>query len=161
MEAGWRDARGQAAQERQRVHVDRERPVGVGLLERDAQQPIVAWREVLLSDGRTQHVAQQCLAARGVLRPSPGGPMQRESIGPRHTAACRTRACGGGQGRSTTGAQPAAPDPRPPRRPDCLRHRPHRSFRRHPRRSGVARAAEDASRSAKRGAPAPRPPRWF
>jgi hypothetical protein len=55
-------------------------PSALGLLERDAQQPIVARREVLLGDGRTQHVAQQRLAATGVLRPGPGGPMQCEPI---------------------------------------------------------------------------------
>jgi hypothetical protein len=38
----WRHAGGQPAQERQRVHVHRDRPVGVGLLEGDAHEAVRA-----------------------------------------------------------------------------------------------------------------------
>ena len=50
VEAWRRHAGGQAAQQRQRVHVHRDRPVGVRLLQGDAHQAVGAWLEALLGD---------------------------------------------------------------------------------------------------------------
>jgi len=63
-----RHAGRQTTERRQRVHVDGHRPVGVGLLQRDADQAIGSLLETLLPDGRPQHVAQQRIAADGAPR---------------------------------------------------------------------------------------------
>jgi len=49
-----------------RVHVDGDRPIGVGLVQRDTHQTVATLLHALLRDRRTQHVAQQRLPARRV-----------------------------------------------------------------------------------------------
>jgi hypothetical protein len=59
------DARGETTQQRQRIHLHRDGPVGEGLLEEDADQALLALLDPVLPNGRAQHVAQQRLAAAG------------------------------------------------------------------------------------------------
>ena len=56
VQAWWRHAGGQAAQQRQRVHVHRHRPVAVRLLQDDAHQAVGAMLQALLRHGRAQHL---------------------------------------------------------------------------------------------------------
>ena len=75
-----RDARGQPAEQGQRIHVDGDGPVGVGLLQDDADQAVLTALELLLRDGRPQHVAQQRLAAYSVERTCARGRVEREAV---------------------------------------------------------------------------------
>jgi len=61
-----RDARGETTQQRERVHLDRDGPVGEGPFEEDADQAVLALLDLVLSNRRAKHVAQQRLAAGGV-----------------------------------------------------------------------------------------------
>jgi len=74
------DAGRQAAQQRQRVHVDRDGSVGVCLLQSDPHQGVGAALEALLCNRRAQHVAQQRLASRLVERARARGRVQAEPI---------------------------------------------------------------------------------
>ena len=80
VEAWRRHAGGQAAQQRQRVHVHRDRPVGVRLLQGDAHQAVGALLEALLGDRRAQHVAPQRLAPPRVKRPRTSRRVQGEPV---------------------------------------------------------------------------------
>jgi len=80
MEPRWGHAGGQAAEQRQRVHVDRDGSVGARLLQRDAHQAVGAELDALLSDRWTQHVTQERLAARLVERARARGRVQGEPI---------------------------------------------------------------------------------
>jgi hypothetical protein len=90
--ARWRHAGGWPTQQRQRVHVDRDRPVGVGLLQRDAHQPIGAQLHPLLRDRRTQDVAKQRLPARRVESARPrgrvDGRVEGKTVSPSPYVAC-------------------------------------------------------------------------
>jgi hypothetical protein len=86
MEPRWGHAGGQAAEQRQRVHVDRDGSVGARLLQRDAHQAVGAELDALLSDRWTQHVTQERLAARLVERARARGRVQGEPMWP-----CRFR----------------------------------------------------------------------
>ena len=66
--------------QRQRVHVHRDRPVAVGLLQCDAHQAVGALLQALLRDGRAQHVTQQRLAPRRIQRSRTSGRVQREPV---------------------------------------------------------------------------------
>ena len=70
----------QPTEERQRVHVDRHRPVGVGLLQCDADQTVGSLLETLLGEGRPEHVAQQRLAAHRIESTRTWGRMQGEPV---------------------------------------------------------------------------------
>ena len=80
VEPRWRHAGGQPAQQRQRVHVHRDRPVAVGLLQGDAHQAVRTLLHALLRHRRTQHVAQQRLPPRRVESARPRRRVQREPI---------------------------------------------------------------------------------
>ena len=148
VEAGWGHAGGQPGEQRQRVHVDCDRPVGVRLLQRDAHQAVGAMLQALLRDGRTQHVAQQSLPPRPVPRPHAGGRVQREPVEQRRTAACRRRgsAAAAAPNRSPTGDPREAPGPRRRRQRGCSRGRQGCPDRRRRRRSGAGRAGEGVAR---------------
>ena len=66
VKAWWGHARSQSTQERERIHLDRYRSVGVCLLQCDAYQAVGTLLHSLLRNRRTQDVAQQSLAALGV-----------------------------------------------------------------------------------------------
>jgi len=132
--ARWGHAGGEPTQQRQRVHVDRDRPVGVGLR----------------------------LPARRVKSARPRRRVQGEPIERRAqwlVVGQRVR-LEGREATHPTEARPAASGPRPPKRRGCLRGRPPRPARHHPQGSRSARTGEGASRCAGPGARAPRPPRW-
>jgi hypothetical protein len=80
MKTRRRHAAGKPAQQRQRVHLDRDRAVGVRALECDAHQVTSNARGPLLRERRSQHVAQQRLAPGKVQRASACGRVQREAI---------------------------------------------------------------------------------
>jgi len=67
-------------EQRQRVQVDRDRPVGAGLLQRDAHQAVGTLLHAFLGDRRTQYVAQQRLPARRVQSARPRRRVQGEPI---------------------------------------------------------------------------------
>ena len=74
------DAGGQPAEQRQGVHVDRDRSVRVRLFQGDAEEAVGAKLDALLRDGRTQDLAQERLAARRVERAGARGRVQSEAI---------------------------------------------------------------------------------
>jgi len=61
--ARWRHARGETTQEGERIHVDGNGPVRVGPLQEDADQAVFTALELLLREGRPEHVSEQRLAA--------------------------------------------------------------------------------------------------
>ncbi len=58
-----RHARGETTQEGKRIHVDRDGPVSVGPLQEDADQAVFTLLELVLREGRPEHVSEQRLAA--------------------------------------------------------------------------------------------------
>jgi len=71
---------GQPAEQRQRVHVDRDRPVGEGLFQDDADQSVGALRDALLGHRRPEHVLAERLAPGRVEGPGTRRGVQREAI---------------------------------------------------------------------------------
>ena len=63
VESWWRLAGCEPAQEREGVHVNRDRAIGIGLLQGDSYEAIGTLFHSFLRDGRAQDVAQQRLAA--------------------------------------------------------------------------------------------------
>jgi hypothetical protein len=61
-----RDAGGETAQQRERIQLDGDGPVGEGPLGEDADQAVLALLDLVLCNRRAKHVAQQRLAAGGV-----------------------------------------------------------------------------------------------
>ncbi len=61
--ARWRHARGETAQEGERIHVDRDGAVSVGPLQEDADQAVFTLLDPVLREGRPEHVSEQRLAA--------------------------------------------------------------------------------------------------
>jgi len=84
VEPWWRHAGCESAEEREGIHVNRDRPIGVGLLQRDAHQTVGTLFHPLLGNRRTQDIAQQCLATLRV-NPARAGPPR----GGFALAACR------------------------------------------------------------------------
>jgi hypothetical protein len=63
-----RDAGRKPTQQRERIHVHRDRPVGKGALERQPHQAVLLHRDALLRARRPQDDAQQRLPRRGMVR---------------------------------------------------------------------------------------------
>jgi len=80
VESWWRHAGCEAAQERQWIHVNRDRPIGVGFFQGDAHEAIGFLLHSLLCDRRTQDASQQRLATLGVEPARAGGRVQGEPI---------------------------------------------------------------------------------
>jgi hypothetical protein len=68
------------AEERQRIHVDRDRPIPVSLLEGDANEAIGALLHSLLRNRRPQDISKQRLSTLGVEPVCTGCRVQREAI---------------------------------------------------------------------------------
>jgi hypothetical protein len=78
--ARGRDAGGEAAEERERVHVDSDGAVGEGALEGDAHEAVGARLDALLREGRPQHVTKERLAADNVERAGAGRGVEGEAV---------------------------------------------------------------------------------
>jgi hypothetical protein len=79
VKARWGHAGGEAAQQRQWVHLDRQCAVGKRALECDGYQAFGSALEALVGDRWSQYVAQQLLAACGVEGACARGGMQCEA----------------------------------------------------------------------------------
>ncbi|XXU29315.1 hypothetical protein WMF36_09600 [Sorangium sp. So ce887] len=80
MKAWRRDAGREAAQERERIHVHRDSPVSEGALEREPHQAVLLRLDALVCDRGSQHVAQQRLPRRGMVRTGARRCVQGEAI---------------------------------------------------------------------------------
>ena len=80
VEARGRDSGGEAAEERERVHVDGDGAVGVGSLERDPDEPVLPDLDALLRERRPEDVAQEGLPAGDIEGAGACGGVQRESV---------------------------------------------------------------------------------
>jgi hypothetical protein len=80
VEPWWRHAGCEPAQQGQRIHVDRDRPVGVGLLQGDAHEAVGALLHSLLRNRGAQDVSQQRLSTLGVEAARSSRRMQGEPI---------------------------------------------------------------------------------
>jgi hypothetical protein len=67
-------------QQRERIHVHCDRPVGEGALERQPHQPVLLKRGAFLGDRGSQHVAQQRLPRRGMVRTGARRRVQGEAV---------------------------------------------------------------------------------
>ena len=80
VESWWRHAGCEPAEEREWIHVHRDRPIGVGFFQGDPYEAVGLLLHSLLRNRRAQDVAQQCLAALGIEPARAGGRVQREPI---------------------------------------------------------------------------------
>ena len=71
---------GEPAEQGEGVHVDRNRPIGVSLLEGDSYQAVGALLHSLLGNRRAQDISKQRLSTLGVKATRAGGRVQREAI---------------------------------------------------------------------------------
>jgi hypothetical protein len=76
--ARWGHARGQPAQQRQGVHVHRDRAVGVGPLQLDAHEAVLEREHAVLGEGRAHNVAQEGFATVGIEGPRARGGVEGE-----------------------------------------------------------------------------------
>ena len=155
VESWWRHAGGQPAQERERIHVNRDRAVSVSLFQGDANQAVGALLHSLLRNRGAQDVSQQRLSTPGVEAPRAGGCVQGEPIKrcaerlvvgecsePERPETARPARslpsgdCGPAGGDWPESAQPGLGPPR--RWRGCSRDRLHRSARGHGPRPGCA-----------------------
>jgi hypothetical protein len=58
-----RDGGGETTEEGERIHVDGDGPVGVGPLQEDADEAVWTVLDLVLRNGRPEHVPEQRLAA--------------------------------------------------------------------------------------------------
>jgi hypothetical protein len=73
-------ARGEAGEQRQRVHVHRDRSVGEGFLQDDADEAVRKRNDALVRDGRSLDVAEHGFATLGVQPTRAGGGVQGEPV---------------------------------------------------------------------------------
>jgi hypothetical protein len=68
------------AEQRERIHVHSDGAVREGLLQDDADQAVLPVLDLVLRDGRSQYVAEQGLAARGVEGTGAGRRVKGEAV---------------------------------------------------------------------------------
>jgi hypothetical protein len=73
-------ARGEAGEQRQRVHVHGDRSIGEGFLQDDADQAVRKRNDALVRDGRSQDIAEQGFATLGVQPARAGGSVEGEPV---------------------------------------------------------------------------------